>query len=38
LIHWSDMGAGGHFGAFEQPKLYVNEMRTFARKLRNKKS
>jgi pimeloyl-ACP methyl ester carboxylesterase len=34
LIHFNEMEKGGHFAAFEQPELYVNEVRTWARQLR----
>jgi len=29
ITHWSEMPRGGHFAAFEQPELYVDEVRTF---------
>ena len=32
IIHWNTLDRGGHFAAFEQPELFVNELRTcFAR-------
>jgi pimeloyl-ACP methyl ester carboxylesterase len=34
LIHFEEMPKGGHFAAFEQPELYVNEVRTCFRKVR----
>ena len=34
LIHWGEPERGGHFAAFEQPKLFVREMRAFARAMR----
>jgi len=34
LIHFEDMPKGGHFAAFEQPELYVSEVRTCFRKVR----
>lgn len=34
LVRWTEMQRGGHFAAFEQPKLFVPEMRAFARDLR----
>jgi epoxide hydrolase len=34
IQHWSEMPKGGHFGAFEQPELFVAEVRDFFRKLR----
>jgi pimeloyl-ACP methyl ester carboxylesterase len=34
LIHFEDMEKGGHFAAFEQPELYVREVRTCFRKVR----
>ncbi|MEM7338994.1 MAG: epoxide hydrolase [Actinomycetota bacterium] len=29
ITHWSSFDAGGHFAAFEQPELYVGDVRTF---------
>jgi epoxide hydrolase len=34
IQHWSEMPKGGHFAAFEQPELFVEEVRSFFRKLR----
>ncbi|MAE94058.1 MAG: epoxide hydrolase [Deltaproteobacteria bacterium] len=34
LIHWNELDKGGHFAAFEQPELYVEEIRTCFRQLR----
>jgi pimeloyl-ACP methyl ester carboxylesterase len=34
LIHWKELPRGGHFAAFEQPELFVGEMREWARKVR----
>jgi len=34
LIHFSELPRGGHFAAFEQPQLFVDEIRTCFRKLR----
>jgi epoxide hydrolase len=34
LIHFEEMPKGGHFAAFEQPELYVNEVRACFRKVR----
>jgi pimeloyl-ACP methyl ester carboxylesterase len=34
LIHWNELDRGGHFAAFEQPELFVNELRACFRKLR----
>ena len=34
LIHWNELTRGGHFAAFEQPGLYVGEVRDCFRKLR----
>ncbi|AOR80419.1 epoxide hydrolase family protein [Novosphingobium resinovorum] len=28
LVHWNELPAGGHFAAFEQPDLFVQELRT----------
>jgi pimeloyl-ACP methyl ester carboxylesterase len=27
LFYWNELDKGGHFAAFEQPKLFVEEMR-----------
>lgn len=34
IIHWNALDRGGHFAAFEQPELFVNEVRDCFRKLR----
>lgn len=34
LIHWNELEAGGHFAAWEQPALFVSEMRTCFAKIR----
>ena len=34
LIHYNVLGKGGHFAAFEQPELFVNEIRTCFAKVR----
>jgi epoxide hydrolase len=34
LIHWNELERGGHFAAFEQPKVFVDEVRTCLRMLR----
>lgn len=34
ITHWSEMPKGGHFAAFEQPDLYINEVRDYFRKIR----
>jgi len=34
LVHWTEMPRGGHFGAMEQPKLFVENVRAFFRSLR----
>jgi len=31
LVHWSPQPAGGHFAACEQPELFVEDVRRFAR-------
>ena len=28
LVHWNELDKGGHFAAFEQPELFVEEVRT----------
>jgi pimeloyl-ACP methyl ester carboxylesterase len=34
LVHWNELEAGGHFAAFEQPEVYVDEIRTCFRNVR----
>ena len=34
ITHWSEMPKGGHFAAFEQPDLFVKEVRDYFRKIR----
>jgi pimeloyl-ACP methyl ester carboxylesterase len=34
LRHWSEPTVGGHFGSLEQPDVFVDEVRSFFRKLR----
>jgi len=34
LVHWNELERGGHFAAFEQPELFVEELRSCFRKLR----
>lgn len=34
LIHYNQVGKGGHFAAWEQPELFVDEVRTGLRSLR----
>jgi pimeloyl-ACP methyl ester carboxylesterase len=34
IIHWNEVGKGGHFAAFEQPEIFVDEVRTCFRKIR----
>jgi pimeloyl-ACP methyl ester carboxylesterase len=34
LIHWNELDKGGHFAAFEQPELFVTELRNAFRSLR----
>ena len=34
IRHWTEMPKGGHFAAFEQPELFVDDLRTFFRTLR----
>ena len=34
ISHWNEMPRGGHFAAFEQPALFVDEVRSFFRDLR----
>ncbi len=34
IRHWNELDRGGHFAAFEQPELYVDELRAFFRLVR----
>ncbi len=34
ITHWSEMEKGGHFAAFEQPELFVRDVRQFFRTVR----
>ena len=34
IRHWREMPKGGHFAAFEQPSLFLDDVRAFFRKLR----
>ena len=34
VTHWTEMPRGGHFAALEQPELFVEDLRAFARSLR----
>jgi microsomal epoxide hydrolase len=34
LSHWAEQPRGGHFAALEEPELYVEDVRTFVRSLR----
>jgi pimeloyl-ACP methyl ester carboxylesterase len=34
LIHWNELDKGGHFAAFEQPAVFVDELRNCFRQLR----
>jgi pimeloyl-ACP methyl ester carboxylesterase len=33
-VRWTEMPKGGHFAAFEQPQLFVDDVRAFFRGLR----
>jgi pimeloyl-ACP methyl ester carboxylesterase len=35
-VHWNELPRGGHFAAFEQPELFVNELRSCFRHMRGK--
>ena len=37
IVHWSEADKGGHFAAFEQPELFVTELRNCFRKMRLEK-
>jgi pimeloyl-ACP methyl ester carboxylesterase len=34
IIYWNELDAGGHFAAFEQPAVFVDELRSFFRLVR----
>ncbi|MEM7404627.1 MAG: epoxide hydrolase family protein [Pseudomonadota bacterium] len=34
IVHWAEMDRGGHFAAFEQPELFVSDLRAFFRRFR----
>lgn len=34
IQHWAEMPKGGHFAAFEQPELFIDDVRAWARPLR----
>jgi pimeloyl-ACP methyl ester carboxylesterase len=34
IIHWNETDKGGHFAAFEQPDLFVAELRNCFRTIR----
>ena len=34
LLHFNELEKGGHFAAFEQPEVFVDEVRTCFRSLR----
>lgn len=34
LIHWNELDKGGHFAAFEQPEIFINEVRSCFAKVR----
>jgi pimeloyl-ACP methyl ester carboxylesterase len=34
IVHWSEQPKGGHFAAFEQPELFVEDVRTCFRQFR----
>jgi pimeloyl-ACP methyl ester carboxylesterase len=36
LIHYNELDRGGHFAAWEQPELYVSELRAGLRSLRRR--
>ncbi len=34
IVHWDELDRGGHFAAFEQPEIFVEQLRTFSRLVR----
>jgi epoxide hydrolase len=35
IVHWGEPARGGHFGAWEQPELFISEVRAVAEALRS---
>ena len=35
IVYWSELEKGGHFAAFEQPEIFINEIRNCFRKMRD---
>lgn len=33
VVHWKEMENGGHFAAWEEPDLFVEEIRAWRRKI-----
>jgi len=38
IQQWTEMPRGGHFAAMEEPQMLLEDIRKFARRLRNKNS
>ncbi|GGO82916.1 hypothetical protein GCM10012289_75250 [Nonomuraea cavernae] len=34
VVHWTELGEGGHFLAMERPDLLIGDLREFFRKVR----
>ena len=34
IVYWNELDRGGHFAAFEQPELFIQELRTCFRLMR----
>ena len=34
IVYWNELDRGGHFAAFEQPELFVDEIRNCFREMR----
>ena len=34
IVHWNELERGGHFAAFEQPVMFVGELRDCFRQMR----
>ena len=34
VLHWSEMPSGGHFAAMEEPNLLLNDILSFAKKIK----
>ena len=35
IVYWNELEKGGHFAAFEQPEIFINEIRNCFRTMRD---